>query len=72
MTALRVLHVDDEPDILTSRARRRDLERFIAIGAVDVIAKPFDPMTLAAKLRGCMEEFCGFGKAKLDQTSCAQ
>jgi two-component system, OmpR family, response regulator len=55
---------------LTSRARPRDLERFIAMGAVDVIAKPFDPMTLAAKLRGCMEEFCGFGKAKL--ASCSQ
>jgi hypothetical protein len=41
-------------------------ELFIAMGAVDVIAEPFDPMSLAAKLRGCMEEFCGFGKAKLD------
>jgi CheY-like chemotaxis protein len=51
---------------LTSRARARDVDRFIAMGAIDVIAKPFDPMTLAAKLRGCMKEFRGLDKAKLD------
>jgi DNA-binding response OmpR family regulator len=39
---------------MTARARARDLDRFIAMGAVDVIAKPFDPMTLAAKVRDCI------------------
>jgi hypothetical protein len=41
-------------------------EGFMAIGAADVTAEPFDPMTLAVKLRGCMGEFCRFGKARLD------
>ena len=36
---------------LTARVQPRDLERYHAKGALAVIAKPFDPMTLAAQLR---------------------
>ncbi len=32
---------------MTARAQTREIERFIALGAQGVIAKPFDPMTLA-------------------------
>jgi len=36
---------------LTARVQPRDLERYYAKGALAVIAKPFDPMTLAKQLR---------------------
>ena len=36
---------------MTARVRPRDLEMYYAKGAAGVIAKPFDPMTLAQHLR---------------------
>jgi CheY-like chemotaxis protein len=36
---------------MTARAQTRELDRFRALGAVGVIAKPFEPMTLAASVR---------------------
>jgi CheY-like chemotaxis protein len=36
---------------MTARAQTRETERLRALGAVGVIAKPFDPMTLAAAIR---------------------
>ena len=39
---------------MTARAQPRELDRLLAMGAVDVIPKPFDPMGLAARLRGCV------------------
>jgi CheY-like chemotaxis protein/HPt (histidine-containing phosphotransfer) domain-containing protein len=36
---------------MTARAQTRELDRFRALGAVGVIPKPFDPMTLAAAVR---------------------
>ena len=36
---------------MTARAQTRELDRFRALGAVGVIAKPFDPMTLATSIR---------------------
>lgn len=36
---------------MTAKAQRHEIERFRALGAADVIAKPFDPMTLADRLR---------------------
>jgi CheY-like chemotaxis protein/HPt (histidine-containing phosphotransfer) domain-containing protein len=51
-------HLRDNPataDIpvifMTARAQTRELDRFRALGAVGVIPKPFDPMTLAAAVR---------------------
>jgi CheY-like chemotaxis protein len=35
---------------MTARAQSRELERFRSLGAVGVIPKPFDPMTLAASV----------------------
>jgi CheY-like chemotaxis protein len=36
---------------MTARAQSHELERFKSLGASGVIAKPFDPMTLAATVR---------------------
>lgn len=37
---------------MTARAQTRELEHFKSLGATGVISKPFDPMTLAASVRG--------------------
>jgi CheY-like chemotaxis protein len=36
---------------MTARAQTRELDRFRSLGALGVIPKPFDPMTLAASVR---------------------
>lgn len=36
---------------LTAKVQPNELERFKSLGAIDVIAKPFDPMSLADQLR---------------------
>ena len=36
---------------MTARAQTRELDRFRSLGAIGVIPKPFDPMTLAASVR---------------------
>jgi CheY-like chemotaxis protein len=36
---------------MTARAQSSELSRYIALGAVGVIVKPFDPMSLAASVR---------------------
>jgi CheY-like chemotaxis protein len=36
---------------MTARAQTRELDHFRSLGAAGVIAKPFDPMTLAASVR---------------------
>ena len=36
---------------LTAKVQPSEVARFQALGALDVIAKPFDPMTLAAQVR---------------------
>jgi two-component system OmpR family response regulator len=36
---------------MTARAQTRELEHFKSLGAIGVIAKPFDPMTLANEVR---------------------
>ncbi|MEO7221257.1 MAG: response regulator [Devosia sp.] len=37
---------------ITARAQSHEVTGYIAMGAVGVITKPFDPMTLAAAVRG--------------------
>ncbi|ARU16606.1 response regulator [Croceicoccus marinus] len=36
---------------ITARAQRSELHNFATMDAIGVIAKPFDPMTLAARVR---------------------
>src|SRR5664280_24249 len=40
---------------MTARAQTRELDRFRILGAVGVVAKPFDPMTLAASVRSYVQ-----------------
>jgi CheY-like chemotaxis protein len=40
---------------MTARTQARKIARFRALGAAGVIPKPFDPMTLAASLRGYLQ-----------------
>lgn len=42
----------DSPVIfMTARAQSHELDRFLSLGAIAVIIKPFDPMTLGQQLR---------------------
>lgn len=36
---------------MTAKVQREEIERFMALGAIDVIAKPFDPMALPDSIR---------------------
>ncbi len=36
---------------VTAKAQHHEIEEYLALGAIDVIVKPFDPMTLADRLR---------------------
>jgi HPt (histidine-containing phosphotransfer) domain-containing protein len=40
---------------MTARAQTRELDRFRSLGALGVIPKPFDPMTLAASVRSYLK-----------------
>lgn len=40
---------------MTARAQARELEHFRSLGAAGVIAKPFDPMTLAVSVRSYLK-----------------
>jgi CheY-like chemotaxis protein len=35
---------------MTARVQRHEIEQYLAMGAADVISKPFDPMTLSARV----------------------
>ncbi len=35
---------------MTARVQRHEIEQYLALGATDVISKPFDPMTLASQI----------------------
>ena len=37
---------------MTAKVQKQEFERYKELGAVDVITKPFDPMTLAAVIKG--------------------
>lgn len=43
--------VDTPAVFMTAKVMASDVERYKEIGAVDVIAKPFDPMTLATRIQ---------------------
>lgn len=39
---------------VTARTQAQDVRRFLDMGALGVIAKPFDPMSLAGEVRGLL------------------
>jgi len=53
MEALRNLPVTADVDMIfmTAKVQSHEVERYRELGAVAVIAKPFDPMTLAAQIQ---------------------
>ncbi|MGB5258916.1 MAG: response regulator [Gammaproteobacteria bacterium] len=57
LEALRKLQVMEDVDVIfmTAKVQSREVERYLEMGAVDVIAKPFDPMTLATQVQTIWE-----------------
>ena len=55
--ALREEHGDALPPVLfcTARTQAEDLRSYLELGARGVIQKPFDPMQLAATVKGYLE-----------------
>lgn len=53
LAALRALPVTANTPVIfmTAKAQASEVARHLALGALDVIAKPFDPMTLATQIR---------------------
>jgi len=41
---------------MTAKVQPQEIEHFKSLGAIDVIAKPFDPMTLATTIRNSWSE----------------
>jgi CheY-like chemotaxis protein len=39
---------------MTARAQGGEVEHFLSLGAAGVLAKPFDPLTLAKSVRACL------------------
>lgn len=44
---------------ITAKVQPREVEAFRALGVVDVIAKPFEPLGLAGQIRAVWERFHG-------------
>lgn len=47
-------HAETPVVFITARAQAHETARFLSLGAVGVITKPFDPMTLALELRAIL------------------
>ncbi|HEY9079933.1 response regulator [Magnetovibrio sp.] len=53
-------HLQSTPAVfMTAKVMPSDVERYKQLGAVDVISKPFDPMTLAARIQTIWSECHG-------------
>lgn len=53
----RIEGLDETPVIfMTARAQSGEIDRFKTLGAIGVITKPFDPMTLASQVRDLLAE----------------
>jgi len=44
---------------ITAKAQAREVVRLMDLGAVDVIAKPFDPMHLHERINAIWQDYCG-------------
>jgi CheY-like chemotaxis protein len=47
-------HRDTPVIFMTARAQSGEVDQYRALGALDVIVKPFDPMTLATEVRAIL------------------
>ena len=61
LTALRKLPSLEKVPVafMTAKVQPHEVDQLIALGAESVIAKPFDPMTLANQVRTLWEQACG-------------
>jgi len=50
---------------ITANTQRREVAHLIGLGAVDVIAKPFDPMTLHERISGIWNNYCDAAAASV-------
>lgn len=55
----------DEPSLrrtpivfMTAKAQPEEIEQYMALGAVGIIAKPFDPITLSDNVRAIWKQTC--------------
>ena len=55
--------VDIPVIFMTARVQKREIQQFKSLGAVGVITKPFDPMTLVGELRAYLRS-AGLGVAR--------
>ena len=57
LEALRKLPNMADVDVvfMTAKVQSQEVERYLQMGAVEVIAKPFDPMTLASQIEAIWE-----------------
>lgn len=54
-------HLSDTPVIfMTAKVQPTEVQALLALGAIGVIAKPFDPMRLGEQIHACMQ---GLGRA---------
>src|SRR5688500_11631890 len=56
LRALRSLDMRVPVVFITAKARAHEVAKYKALGAIGVVAKPFDPMELASKVRNLWEE----------------
>ena len=42
---------------MTAKSQGREIERYKAMGAVDIVTKPFDPMTLSQHIRDIWQSY---------------
>ncbi len=56
LAALRERDVDIPVVFMTAKVQPQEIEAFKQMGALDVIAKPFDPMQLAQQVRSIWEK----------------
>lgn len=61
LTALRAIDsIAATPIVfMTAKIQPKEIERYLDLGAADVIAKPFDPMTLSDRIRDIWREAHG-------------
>ncbi|WOI54098.1 response regulator [Parvularcula sp. LCG005] len=54
----RMSKTEETPVIfMTAKAQKREIQRYISAGAIDVIIKPFDPMTLSGEVQRIFDQW---------------
>lgn len=60
----RAAHSFNTVIFMTARVQGSEVERYLKLGAVGVVPKPFDPVTLASEIRKAFDSWAqGTGRA---------